>query len=107
MSDPFPAEPPPTPLDRVVDDVLERDTARQSIAAQLLAGRIPEELVAELVASGWSQDDAEEMVEDGRKQTRAQRGVVTRDDVARAVHQRYRTGMAAGWMAGIPMVATV
>jgi hypothetical protein len=47
------------------------------------------------------------MVEEGRKRTRSERGVVTRDDVARAVNSRYRTGMAAGWMAGIPMVATV
>jgi len=26
---------------------------------------------------------------------------------ARAVNSRYRTGMAAGWMAGVPLLATV
>src|SRR5206468_3985240 len=68
-----------SPLEHVVDDVEELGQAASWAEVQLLAGRTVEELVAELVADGWAEDDAAELVERARRDTRRQRGVLTRD----------------------------
>lgn len=114
MSDDAQQPDPPSPapaaeaeaLEHVVDDLEPRQEAIRWLCVQILAGRSTEELAAELVAAGgWSQDDADELVEDARRQTRQERGVLTRDDVVRDVNLRYRQSMAAGWFTALPTLS--
>src|SRR5260221_1203110 len=79
-----------SPMEHVVDDLDARLECEAWILAELRSERAPEELVEELVACDWARDDAEIMVEQGRRATRAERGVVTRDDVMHHVHLKYR-----------------
>ena len=94
-------------LGEVVDDLDARRESEAWALAQLENGRSPEEVEAELVASGWPADDAAEMAEQARKETRHLRGVVTREDVSRGVEANYRRTMrrlpliAFGWLPGI------
>ena len=101
MSDPVPDGPaqPPAPdaaanLEHIVDDTEERGAIRDWIFEQLAHGRDPDQLLPEVIELGWSGEDAEELVEEGRRKTRHLRGVVTREDVARAAEARYRRSMA-------------
>jgi hypothetical protein len=76
---------PSSPLDHVVDDSSARDECVQWAFAQLGGGsQTAEEVVADLVANGWSRDDAEAIAEEARRRTRVHRGVTTREDAARA-----------------------
>jgi hypothetical protein len=79
-----------SPFDHIVDDTEERAEAREWILRSFREERDPDQMVAELTANGWPSDDAEAMVEEGRKATRQLRGVVTREDVVRASEARYR-----------------
>ena len=108
-----PAPAPSTPaasaeaLEHVVDDLGPRQEAVDWLCIQILAGRSTEELSAELVAAGaWSQDEADELVEQARRQTRQERGVLTREDVVRDVDSRYRQSMAAGWFTALPTLSS-
>jgi hypothetical protein len=93
-------------LDHVVDDLEARRQCADWVRAELLDGRTPEQIVSELAAAGWPADDAEGIVEDGRRQTRAERGVVTRDDVVREANRRYRGAMGTGIVTGLPTAAS-
>jgi len=55
---------------------------------------MPEELVAEMTAGGWELDEAERIVETARKDTRAERGVVTREDIVRELNGNHRRATA-------------
>jgi hypothetical protein len=93
-----------SPFDAIVDDTAERAAASEWARQQLLADRDGDEVIADLVSQGWSDDDAAMIVETERKRTRAQRGVLTRDAVATGVDQAYRSGQG-GWSIGFPTIA--
>lgn len=97
--------PSPSPLAEVVDDLTPRREAVEWAIAEVAAGRGFDEVEAELRGAGWSEEDAGEIVEHARRETRGQRGVVTRADVVRDVDRRYRRAMTPGWFLGMPTVA--
>jgi hypothetical protein len=72
-----------SPLEKIVDDETPKLECSDWAFDEIAAGRLVEEVVADLMANGWSHDDAEEICEDARRRTRAHRGVTTREDVAR------------------------
>jgi hypothetical protein len=84
----------------IVDDLEPRREAAAWAYGELGEGREAEAVVADLLVQGWSQGDAEEIVEDARRQTRHRRGVVTRDDVARSAESRYRSNLRHNPLAG-------
>lgn len=109
-----PPEPPPAlpeavegdPLAQVVDDEdAYRDVAEWA-DGELLKERTPEELIEALVGTGWEGDKAAELVEASRVRTRAARGVLTREDVAREMRSRYGKGMRVSWFAGWPTISS-
>jgi len=83
-----------TPLDHVIDDLEPKLAWGEWAVEEMKKGRSPDDLSAELIASGWDEDDAAELVEAARRQTRHLRGVITRDDVARENASRYHKAMA-------------
>jgi hypothetical protein len=99
--------PAPHNLDRVVDDYAPRQDAVEWATAELAAGRAFEAVTAELEQGGWPAADAAEIVEAARRESRAERGVVTREQIAREANRRYRQGLASGWMVGFPTVAAL
>jgi hypothetical protein len=101
MSDP----PPPDPLDHIVDDDAPRREALEWAAAELTGGRPFDDVHADLLAGGWSDADAAEIVELARRQTRAQRGVRTREQVVAEANRSYGRAMTPGWFLGLPTVA--
>jgi len=94
-------------LEHIVDDLGATQEAEDWAKAQMLTGRTVEALTPELVATGWSEDAAIELLERVRKETRRERGVRTREDVLRDVNQRYRKGMSTGWLAGMPTFSSL
>ncbi len=93
-------------LEHVVDDLAYREETADWIREQLLHERVAEEVVSELVAQGWDAEEAHSLVEQVRRLTRRERGVVTREDVAREANRRYGKGMSGGWMVGMPTLAS-
>lgn len=92
-SDAAPAADPAAPehlLEQVIDDEVPREMALKWATAELLRGRTVEDVTHELIALNWSPDDAEGIAETARRQTRAERGVVTRDDIAQLSEANYR-----------------
>ena len=85
-------------LEHVEVDTDPRAEAADWAADELIAGRSPDDVAAELVTHGWSADRADEVVEYARQATRRARGVVTRDDVAGMVAAKYR-GQTTGIIA--------
>jgi hypothetical protein len=74
-----------SPLDQVVDDGAARAECEDWAFAEIGGnGRLVEDVVADLVANGWSHDDAEQIAEQARQRTRVHRGGATRQDVSRA-----------------------
>jgi hypothetical protein len=57
---------------------------------QILAGMTPEAITIDLVEQGWDVNRAEEIAEYARQSTRSQRGVVTREDIAKGASIKYR-----------------
>jgi hypothetical protein len=84
-------------------------TRRAEWAADELLRRRPFEMVtADLVGQGWPADAAVQIVEVAREATRRDRGVRTRDDVARGVARRYaRSVRLVRWLVVIGIVAVV
>ena len=104
QSDP---EIPSNPDFEVIDDLEEHVRAEDWARAEMLQNdRAPDDLIAELVQKGWEDDAATDVVEKIRKETRAQRGVVTRDDVVRNINRHYRKS-TSGWAVGIPSIASL
>ena len=108
--DPVPSEPADspgcTPLDHVIDDQEPKEAWSEWTVEQMTRGRTPEELAVELVANGWSEDDATELVENARRSTRHLRGVITRDEVARESASRYRKATALSWFTTFISIAS-
>jgi hypothetical protein len=101
---PLPAGDPP--LAHVIDDTDGRAEALAWAADELLRGRAFEDVSAELAAQGWADEAAGAIVEEAREATRRQRGVRTRDDVARGVARRYaRSTRLVRWLVIIGIVA--
>ena len=92
------AEEEPHPLEHIVDDEEPAIRCLEYLCQQMLAGRSVEELQAELSESGWSKDDAEDLCEQARQQTRHERGVVTQTDVLQNSRRNFRLGWTGGWM---------
>jgi hypothetical protein len=97
--------PAPSPLAEIVDDLTPRQDALEWATAEIAAGRPFDDVATDLRAAGWSEPDTADLVELARRQTRAQRGVVTRGDVVQDVNRRYRRAMTPGWFLGMPTVA--
>lgn len=96
-----------SPLEHVVDDLTPREQCLDWIDDQMTTrARTPEQIAAELREQGWDPDEAESMVEAVRKATRAERGVVTRDDVVRDANRRYRQSWAPSWFSGLPTLSS-
>jgi hypothetical protein len=95
-----------TLLDHVVDDLGPKLAWSEWAVEEMIKGRSPEELSAELTAAGWSQDDAAELVETARRRTRRLRGVITRDDVARENASRYHKATALSWFTAFLSLAS-
>jgi hypothetical protein len=70
----------------------------------MIAGRVADDLLSELIAEGWDIDEAEEIVEEARKSTRRERGVITREDVVHDLNLSYRrntTGLSVAFRSGL------
>jgi hypothetical protein len=74
----------PSSFDRIVDDGAARQECADWVLGEIGGGRSPEEVAADLVAAGWSADDAEQFCEEARRRTRHLRGGVSREEVAGA-----------------------
>jgi hypothetical protein len=73
-----------SPFDHLVDDGPARQAWADWAAGEIGAGRSTEDVAADLVAHGWSSDDAEHICEQARRATRHLRGGTSREEVARA-----------------------
>jgi len=73
-----------SPFDRIVDDHTARTECTDWAIGEIATGRSPEEVAADLIANGWSTEDAESIAETARRQTRSSRGGTSRQEVASA-----------------------
>lgn len=73
-----------SPFDHIVDDSAARSECTDWAIGEVASGRSPEEVAADLIANGWSNEDAETIAETARKQTRSSRGGTSRQEVATA-----------------------
>ncbi len=85
-----------------MDDTRERADCRAWLYQQFHAGRDADGLLAELIGLGWPVEEAEALVEEGRRATRHLRGAITREEVARVAEVRYRNaiGIASKYAMG-------
>lgn len=74
----------PSPFEIIVDDTDAREQSAEWAYSEIAGGRSPEEVAADLVANGWSQDDADSIAEQARQRTRGRRVVVTGQDARQA-----------------------
>jgi hypothetical protein len=91
-------------LSNVEDEQKDLREAVRWAAEALVVGKDAEELERDLLAEGWTGGEAEEIVETARKETRRERGVVTRDDVVRDLNARYRQatgGLSVAFRSGL------
>jgi hypothetical protein len=97
----------PDPAEALNHVVLEEAPAAEVVAwasDELLAGRTFSDVVNDLVDQGWDPAAAEAAVEQARVQTRAARGVMTRDDIVGELDRRHRpatTGLSAFYRCSI------
>src|SRR5215210_2933081 len=106
MADPPPAEDSPvapaSPLEQVVDDDTPRREALEWAADELYGDRNFDEVAALLIERGWDEDAAADIVEEARRLTREQRGVITREKFVRDADFYYRRATGR-WFVGMPM----
>jgi hypothetical protein len=91
-------------LSQVMDDVSDHQEAARWAEEQLIEGRTPDDLLARMIADGWDPAQAEIIVENARKETRAERGVLTREDVVRDLNVDYRRatgGLSVAFRSGL------
>lgn len=86
-------------LDHVVDDLGARQECADWIFGQLSNGEAAESIVKSLEGNGWTTENAVELVELVRCQTRSERGIVTREDIVRATRRRGSGGAGRKWIA--------
>jgi hypothetical protein len=70
---PPPSSEGPSPFDQIVDDAQPKAELRAWIYAEFVSGRTAEEITEELCSRGWSIDQVEGFVEEGRTATRHRR----------------------------------
>jgi hypothetical protein len=95
---------PAAALSNIEDDQTVAHEATLWAIDELINGRTFEQLQADLTGQGWDADQAERIVEIARQETRAQRGVITRDDVAREMNADYRRatgGLSVAFRSGL------
>jgi hypothetical protein len=95
---------PAAALSNVRDDGEQREEALRWASEEMIRGRAAEELLEELIAQGWEASEAEQIVEEARKATRLEWGVVTREDVVRDLNARYRSatgGLSVAFRSGL------
>jgi len=92
-------------LTQVVDDLSAQQQAADWLISEMLKGRTPEELETELQATGWTPEEASDLVEKVRRHTRRERGVLTRADVVRQADKSYRKSMTGGWFVAFPSLS--
>jgi len=102
-ADPSSNDPAASPLDHIVDDYEPRQEALDFAIKAIASGVKFDDTQAKLIESGWSESDAQDIVEEARIQTQETRGVVTRDTVLRRINTRYSRGMNGGWLIGFPI----
>jgi hypothetical protein len=102
-AEPSADDPSISPLDRIVDDYEPHQEALDLAIKTLESGITFEETHAKLMEIGWSESDAQDIVEEARIATQETRGVYTRDQVLRNVNNRYGRSMNGGWLIGFPV----
>ena len=98
-------DPVASPLDQVFDDDTPRQDAIEWAVEELYADRSFDEVAAALVAGGWDETAAAEVVEAARQRTRDHRGVLTRDQILGPANRHYRQAMTGRWYVGMPVLA--
>ena len=98
---------PESEFDHVVDDATPREESYRWAIERLQSGRSFDDVLADLIESGWDVETAEQILELARKETRDERGVITREQVARTTRAYYRGGMGGGMLAGMPAIAAL
>jgi len=91
-------------LSQITDDLDANLHAARWAEDQLIAGVPPEALLDQLTGEGWDPSDAEQIIETARKETRAQRGVVTREDIVRDLNLDYANatrGLSVAFRSGL------
>jgi hypothetical protein len=91
-------------LNQIIDDSGPREACCRWAVQQLAAGQTVEAVAEELVAGGWPTDDAEEIAEQARRQTRHLRGGATQKDVA-AAYETTGPSMRAEFIPGSPFTS--
>lgn len=71
----------------------DRSEAEQWCVEQFAAGLTSEQITQALITQDWTPEEAAELAEKARQQTRHLRGVVTREQVSALSEQNYRQGM--------------
>ncbi len=102
-ADPSSSDPSASPLEHIVDDYEPRQEALDFAIKAIASGVTFEDTQARLIETGWSESDAQDIVEEARIYTQEARGVVTRDTVLRRINTRYSRGMNGGWLIGFPI----
>jgi len=62
-----------SPFDQISDDCGKYAEIRAWIYAEFVVGRTFDEIFAEMIAGGWDKENAETLVEEGRRATRDRR----------------------------------
>lgn len=94
------------PLDAVIDDLTPKEEAADWIHEQVAAGRSTADVTAELISTGWDEEEAESLVEYVRRATRHERGVTTREDVVGGLNRSYRQSWRVSWFSGFLAIAS-
>jgi hypothetical protein len=74
----------PSPFENIIDDSDAREQSAEWAYGEIAGGRTVEEVAADLIANGWSHDDAGAIAEQARQRTRGHRGVITGQDARQA-----------------------
>jgi len=115
MANNAPASPPPPPSDEsesgssdfeVVDDLTASREAAAWAKTELLAGREPDSIVAELIETGWQSEEVQQIVDEVMRLTRADRGVPDYTPALRQALAYYRKSNS-GWMLAMPSLAAM
>ncbi len=106
MDDATPHQPidPVEALSNIEDDEAVHHEAQRWAEKRLIAGDPFEEVVAGMVGDGWAADAAERIVEQARKNTRQERGIITRQDVVNDLNVDYRRatgGLSVAFRSGL------
>jgi hypothetical protein len=91
----------PAKLEQVIDDVPPAVPYVEWAVHEMTIGRSAAAILKDLIAEGWSAEEAEAITEEARLATRHLRGGVTRERIARASEREYRDTMTKARTMGI------